>query len=158
GCLRVRQAPGPDRVGGGGGARVRQRLPGRIAGSHGFERPVPVDVAGVLGEHREDELLDRIATDRRVERAEGPPKPPVYLPNDVGGWRGLRPRPRRELACHRHPSLPAGLAASPAYPPRARFSNLVIDSRNVSSSFPMGPLRCLAMMTSARARFCELSG
>ena len=76
GAFCLRQAAGPDRLLDLGHRRVAHFLPGREALAQRREGAVAVAVVGVLGEHRLDQLGDRLPV-RLVDRL------PVHLPQPV---------------------------------------------------------------------------
>src|SRR5262249_41054894 len=118
---------------------------------------ITVHVAGVLGQHGQYELLERVPPARRLQRTEVGRQSPDDLPD---GGRGGRSRPGATGTIDGLPSDGSGSHRGPSLPAqaRAKFVNVVMDSRNVRSTLPMGPLRCLAMKISACWRTSGLSG
>src|SRR5687768_142561 len=129
--LRVRQATRADGIRDRSGGGPDHSPPRGERGAQALERPFRVDVAGVLGQDGEYELLERVGPARGKELT-------VAFAEAVED--GPRPAPedgRRGRLGH------AGTS------PRAALRNCVSEGSKLSLIEPVGPLRCLARISSA---------
>jgi hypothetical protein len=103
GRLDVGEPTGPDGDCQGGCTRPGDPVPCRVTGTQGFERSEGVHVARVLRQHGQDELVERIRSPRRIERAESPHEPPVDRPDPTpsDGRRAVGGHPLRDGATPR---------------------------------------------------------